>query len=79
MYKRILVPVDGSTTSAKGLKEAIKPHTRDGVYLNFTSEDDDDRVRSTYGAKYERLQALKDKYDPQNLFHRNANIKPSGS
>jgi FAD/FMN-containing dehydrogenase len=63
---------------ATGLKEAIKPYTRDGVYLNFTSEDDDDRVRSTYGPKYERLQELKAKYDPQNLFRHNANIKPAG-
>jgi FAD binding domain/Berberine and berberine like len=62
---------------AKDLKEAIRPHTREGVYLNFTSEDDDDRVRSTYGAKYERLQQLKDKYDPENLFRLNQNIKPS--
>jgi FAD binding domain/Berberine and berberine like len=68
---------DAHVAWAKGLTEALKSYTRDGVYLNFTSEDDDDRVRSTYGPKYERLQALKAKYDPDNLFHRNANIKPS--
>jgi hypothetical protein len=64
----------------KELVAALKPHTTAGVYLNFTNEDDEDRVRSTFGTeKYARLQALKDKYDPQNLFRLNANIKPSGS
>jgi hypothetical protein len=68
---------DAHVAWAKDLTATMKPHTQDGVYLNFTSEDGDDRVRSSYGDKYARLQALKDKYDPQNLFHRNANIKPS--
>jgi hypothetical protein len=62
----------------RDLTESMKPHTTNGVYLNFTSEDDDDRVRGTYSPeKYARLVALKDKYDPQNLFRLNANIKPS--
>jgi len=51
-----------------------------GFYLDdFTDEDAgvEDRVRASYGAKYERLAAIKAKYDPENLFHRNANIKPA--
>jgi len=35
-------------------------------------------VHSTYGANYERLAALKNKYDPDNFFHLNPNIKPAG-
>jgi FAD/FMN-containing dehydrogenase len=55
--------------------EAMRPHVTGGAYLNFTPED---RVRDAYGdAKYERLVALKDEYDPGNLFRLNQNIKPS--
>jgi len=64
---------------ARGLQAELEPHTTTGVYLNFTSDsDDEDRVRKTFGPeKYARLQALKDQYDPQNLFRLNQNIKPS--
>jgi FAD/FMN-containing dehydrogenase len=56
--------------------EAMRPFGTGGVYLNFTREED--RVRDAYGAdKYERLVALKDKYDSDNLFRGNQNIKPS--
>jgi FAD/FMN-containing dehydrogenase len=46
-------------------------------YVNFMSEFEEDRVRASYGAvKYERLMALKAKYDPDNVLHLNANIQP---
>jgi FAD/FMN-containing dehydrogenase len=55
--------------------EAMRPFTTGGVYLNFTPED---RVRDIFGAgKYERLVAIKDRYDPGNLFRLNQNVKPS--
>ncbi len=55
---------------------AVESHT-DGFYVNTVSEDDPQaRVRSTYGDNYPRLVALKKKYDPSNLFRRNANIDP---
>jgi FAD/FMN-containing dehydrogenase len=57
---------------------AMEPFTADSLYLNFTAERGEDAVRAGFGdAKYERLVALKDKYDPENLFQLNQNIKPS--
>lgn len=54
----------------------LEPHTK-GFYVNTVASDDPaQRIRATYGANYERLVALKRKYDPQNLFRRNANIPP---
>jgi hypothetical protein len=70
---------DAQMAWARGLAEDLRPHTTDGVYLNFTSDEGEDRVRSTYGPeKYDRLVALKDRYDPGNLFRLNQNIPPSG-
>jgi FAD/FMN-containing dehydrogenase len=55
--------------------EAMRPFTTGGAYLNFSPED---RVRDAYGdAKYRQLVELKDRYDPENLFRLNHNIKPS--
>jgi FAD/FMN-containing dehydrogenase len=63
---------------ARALAADLEPHTTAGVYLNYTSDEGEERVRATYGpAKYERLVALKDKYDPENLFRLNQNIRPS--
>jgi FAD/FMN-containing dehydrogenase len=62
----------------RDLWTAIRPFSSGGVYVNFLSADDgEDRVRAAYGeAKFERLVQLKSKYDPQNLFQVNKNIKP---
>lgn len=59
---------------------AIRPFSSGGVYVNFLSADDgEDRVRAAYGAaKFDRLVQLKSKYDPQNFFQVNKNIRPRG-
>jgi FAD/FMN-containing dehydrogenase len=59
--------------------DGLRPHSIDvGSYVNALSDVDEDRLRASYGpAKYERLAAIKRNYDPDNVFHRNANIKPA--
>jgi FAD/FMN-containing dehydrogenase len=60
----------------RSLFGALHPHMMtEGTYINALSDEEDHRIRATYGAKYDRLFAIKAKYDPENLFHRNANIK----
>ena len=54
----------------------MRPFSTGGAYLNFTPEAD--RVRDAFGEeKYQRLVALKNRYDPENLFRLNQNITPS--
>jgi hypothetical protein len=61
---------------ARGLWSALEPHHQN-VYVNFLMEEGEDRVRQAYGAeKYDRLKALKRKYDPDNFFRLNQNIPP---
>jgi len=71
---------DAHIAWARGLSDDLKPHATEGVYLNYISDEGDERVRSTYGpVKYDRLVALKDRYDPDNMFHLNQNIRPSSN
>ena len=63
------------------LAEAMHPFTTGGIYVNQVgteAEDGADQIRAAYGAGYQRLVALKNKYDPTNLFSHNQNIKPTG-
>ena len=59
--------------------EALLPYASSvGGYVNFQNDVDEERVRESYGAaKFDRLSRVKARYDPHNVFHRNANIKPA--
>lgn len=59
------------------LFEAMIPYSTGGVYVNFMTQEEEKRVREAYGDSYDRLVALKNKYDPANFFRLNQNIKPS--
>jgi FAD/FMN-containing dehydrogenase len=63
----------------RSLWEALAPHIAPNeTYVNAIGESNDNRVRAAYGPdKYERLAKIKRLYDPDNIFHRNANIKPA--
>jgi FAD/FMN-containing dehydrogenase len=62
---------------AREFFEAAKPHAAGSVYINFMTEDEAPRIAEAYGANYARLAQVKQKYDPQNLFHSNQNIRPA--
>jgi FAD/FMN-containing dehydrogenase len=72
-------PEDDETNIAwtRELADAMKPYSSGGVYITYTSDDGDDRVRDAYRDHYDRLVAIKDRYDPGNLFHLGQNIRPS--
>ena len=55
----------------------LRPWSTGATYINFqTADEGDDRVRATYGANYDRLVEVKRRYDPDNLFRANRNIRP---
>lgn len=56
---------------------SMEPFLSHRVYMNALGVEGDERVKEAYGNNYERLVALKNRYDPQNLFCMNQNIKPT--
>lgn len=62
----------------RALAERLEPYTRPGVHPNYVSDTGTEQVKSFYGQeRYARLVALKDQWDPENVFHLNQNIAPS--
>jgi FAD/FMN-containing dehydrogenase len=62
---------------AREFFDATAPYATGGTYLNFVSEAEDAaRVAAAYGENYDRLRELKAKYDPDNVFRTNLNVRP---
>jgi hypothetical protein len=85
-WSMVIAAIDANPSKAASLRDwarsywkGIHPHNLSGGYVNFMSDDDDDkgRVKASYGANYDRLVAVKRKYDPENLFRVNQNIDPA--
>ena len=62
---------------ARRLFDAAAPFSSGSVYVNFMPDDEDDRVEKAYGTNYRRLAEIKRRYDPNNLFRMNQNIRPT--
>lgn len=69
---------DRNIAWARDTDERLRPHAGDGAYSNYMGGDEAfSRVKQSFGANFARLQQVKDRYDPANLFHLNQNIPPS--
>ena len=84
-WSMVIAGIDPDPRQAPALKkwakdywEAVHPFDLAGAYPNFMMDDEGEaRVKATYGDNYQRLAALKKKYDPANLFRVNQNIRPA--
>ena len=84
-WSGVIVGVDPDPANAETIRqwcvdywEALHPYSTGGAYPNFMMDEGDERVRATYRGNYERLARIKERYDPENLFHINQNIRPAG-
>jgi hypothetical protein len=81
----VIAGIDPDAQKAEALRrwgraywEAVQPYAAGGGYVNFMMGDEGaQRLKATYGRNYERLAAVKKKYDPANLFRVNQNIRPA--
>jgi hypothetical protein len=83
-WSEVIVGVDPDPANAQKITEwtrayydALHPFSTGGAYLNFMMEEGDERIRATYRGNYDRLTAVKAKYDPDNFFNVNQNIRPA--
>ncbi|MEZ4734235.1 MAG: FAD-binding oxidoreductase [Caldilineaceae bacterium] len=84
-WAQVMVAVDSAPDDmdkhiawVRGYWDALHPYAAGGAYVNFMMDDEgQERVQATYRGNYARLVAVKNQYDPTNLFHINQNIKPT--
>ena len=67
---------DANIAWVRGFYEATAPLSQEGGYINFMAADDQDRIRVNYKGNYDRLVEIKRKYDPDNTFRVNQNLRP---
>jgi len=84
-FAQVIVGVDPDPANnermiawAKDYWQALHPYSAGGGYVNMIMDEGEERVKAAYRGSYARLAQVKAKYDPQNLFHVNQNIKPAG-
>jgi FAD/FMN-containing dehydrogenase len=82
-YAVVIVGIDGDVSNKDKIIKWARDYWDDhhiysagGAYINFMMDEGEDRIKATYGDNYEKLTAIKAKYDPNNLFRVNQNIKP---
>ncbi|HXD79435.1 MAG TPA: FAD-binding oxidoreductase [Puia sp.] len=83
-YAGVIIGIDPDPANAdkitawcKDYWEALHPHSCGGAYINFIMNEGQERVKACYGRNYDRLAAIKRKYDPGNFFRVNQNIVPA--
>jgi FAD/FMN-containing dehydrogenase len=84
MWAEVIVGVDPDPANAHAITQwtvdywdATHAFSAGGAYVNFMMDEGQERVKATYGANYDRLTRVKAKYDPDNLFRVNQNIRPA--
>jgi len=84
IWSQVMVGVDPDpankdviTKWTKDYFDALHPFSAGGAYINFMMDEGEDRIKATYKDNYERLSKIKKKYDPNNFFKVNQNIKPA--
>jgi len=66
----------GNIAWIRGLFNTLRPAMKPGVYINFMSGDEQDRVPEAYHERWDRMVAVKSRYDPSNFFRLNQNVPP---
>jgi UDP-N-acetylenolpyruvoylglucosamine reductase len=84
LFAEVIVGVDPDPANTEKISgwcksywDALHPFSAGGAYVNFMMDEGQDRVKATYRDNYDRLVQIKGKYDPQNFFRVNQNIRPS--